>query len=143
MASIRAVVTRFSLMLTANSALALRYKALLVHKAIRDRKVRLELSVHRVPQDQLAQSAQRVQLAQPEHRGCKDFRVRKVLRVQPGTGPQGPAGPITHGSVVMLSVVNNVTPPAPAGYSLAGFTQLFGRPNGNGPPTNYAVYTKN
>jgi Collagen triple helix repeat (20 copies) len=59
------------------------------------------------------------------------------------TGPQGPAGPITPGSVVMLPVVNNVIPPAPACYSLGGFTQLFGRPNGNGPPTNYAVYTKN
>jgi Collagen triple helix repeat (20 copies) len=59
------------------------------------------------------------------------------------TGPQGPAGPITPGSVVMLQVVNNVTPPAPAGYALRGYTLLAPRPNGGGNPTSYAVYTTN
>ena len=59
------------------------------------------------------------------------------------TGPQGPAGPITSGSVVMLQVVNNVTPPPPAGYTFLGYTLLASKPNGGGSQTSYAVYTKN
>ena len=59
------------------------------------------------------------------------------------TGPQGPAGPITPGSVVILQVVNNVTPPAPTGYTLKGYTLLASNPNGHGQSTTYAVYTKN
>ena len=59
------------------------------------------------------------------------------------TGPQGPAGPITPGSVVILQVVNNVTPPAPTGYTLKGYTSLASSPNGHGQTTSYAVYAKN
>jgi hypothetical protein len=59
------------------------------------------------------------------------------------TGPQGPAGPITSGSVVMLTLLGNGNPPpAPAGYTLAGYTFLSSKPNG-GPTITYAVYTKN
>jgi hypothetical protein len=58
------------------------------------------------------------------------------------TGPQGPAGPITSGSVVMLQVINDVTPPAPADYTFNGYTLLASKPNGGGMTTSFAVYTQ-
>ena len=60
------------------------------------------------------------------------------------TGPQGPAGPITPGSVVILQVVNNVTPPAPTGYTLKGYTLLASNPKatGNRLPTLYTQRIK-
>ena len=58
-------------------------------------------------------------------------------------GPQGPAGPITTGSTVTLALVNGTAPPAPTGYSFRGYTLLNSKPNGQGPSTSFAVYTKN
>jgi hypothetical protein len=54
-----------------------------------------------------------------------------------GTASQGP------GSVVMLQAIGNGHPPAPAGYTFAGYTLLASKANGGGPSTSYAVYTKN
>jgi hypothetical protein len=54
------------------------------------------------------------------------------------SGPQGPAGPIVPGSLVMLNASGG-TPPAPAGYTLAG-TIPVGKGN---KVIVYALYTKN
>jgi hypothetical protein len=51
--------------------------------------------------------------------------------------------PITHGSVVMLLVVNGQAPSPPTGYTLRGYTLLASKPNGGGQTTSYAVYAKN
>ncbi len=58
-------------------------------------------------------------------------------------GPQGPVGPITTGSTVMLPLLHGTAPPPPTGYAFRGYTILASRPNGGGPTTSYAVYSKN
>ena len=73
-------------MRTANSALALRYKALLVHKAFLAHKVQPVLRVHLGRRIQLAQSVHKALLAhkaQQEQWGRKDHKAQQVPKVPP------------------------------------------------------------
>jgi len=73
MAWIRAVVAPCSLTLTANSALALRYKALLARKAVLGHKVQPALRVPR---------GRKVHLAQLAHKAQPAILVLQVPKVQ-------------------------------------------------------------